>query len=86
MRGQPSHNTQLHARLPLSFHECMDYLTTEHSFDSQDTWVIDVLGLFDMLSMCVYTTRHWQTSGRLVQALNVCTVYCSSLPLEKVKM
>ena len=29
---------------------------------------------FDMLSMGVCTTRHWQTTGRLVQELNVCTV------------
>ena len=31
------------------------YLTTEHSLDSQATWVIDVLGLlfFDMLFMGV---------------------------------
>ena len=37
--------------------------------------VIDVLGLFfDMLSMGFYTTRHWQTSGRLVQELNIGTV------------
>ena len=36
-------------------------LTIEHSFDSQVTWVIDVLGLyFDMLSMGVRTTRHWR--------------------------
>ena len=35
--------------------------------------VIDVLGLFfDMLSY----SRHWQTSGRLVQELDVCTVAC----------
>ena len=27
-----------------------------------------------MLSMGVCTTRQWQTSGRLVQELNVCTV------------
>ena len=32
------------------------------------------LNLFDILSMAVCTTRHWQTSGRLVQELNVCTV------------
>ena len=44
-------------------------------FDSQDTWVVDVLGLsFDMLSMCVCTTWHWQTSDRLVQGINVSTV------------
>ena len=33
-------------------HGCNDDLTTEHSFDSQATWVIDVLGLyFDKLYM-----------------------------------
>ena len=54
---------------------CMDDLTTECCFVLQATWVIDVLGLIlDMLSKCVCTTRHWQTTGRLVQALNVCTV------------
>ena len=50
--------------------------TTKRSFDSQGTWVIDVLGLFvGISSMGVCTTRHWQTSGRLVQELNNCTVY-----------
>ena len=52
-------------------HVCMDNLTTGRSFDSHITWVIDVLGLFfDMSSMGVFTTRHCQTSGRLVQELN----------------
>ena len=32
--------------------------------------------LFDMSFKVVCTTRHWQTSGRLVQELNVCTVRC----------
>ena len=37
--------------------------------------VIDVLGLFfDMLSMGFRTTRQSQTSGRLVQEVNGCTV------------
>ena len=37
-----------------------------------------MLGLFfDMLFMGICTTRHWQTSGRLVQELNVCTVHLS---------
>ena len=50
-------------------------LTTERSFDSQDTWVIDVLNLFLLVfSVLVFTTRHWQTSDRLVHELNVCTV------------
>ena len=53
----------------------MDDLTTECNFDSQATWVIDVLDLFhDMLSMNVCATRHRHTSGRMVQELNVCTV------------
>ena len=46
-------------------HGYMDDLTTERSFDSKATWVIDVLGLF--LSMGVCTTMYRQTSGRLVQ-------------------
>ena len=37
--------------------------------------MIDVCGLFSWhLTMAFYTTRHWQTPGRLVQKLNVCTV------------
>ena len=30
--------------------------------------------IFDMLSKGIYTTRHWQMSGRLGQELNVCIV------------
>ena len=70
----PGHNTRPHAR----FHGygCMDDLTTELSFDSQGTWVIGVHSLYlDMLTTGVCTTRHWQTSGRLLQKLNICTVY-----------
>ena len=51
-------------------------LYNQSYFDVQATWVIDVFDwLFDIIDMCVCTTRHWQTSGRLVQELNVCTVY-----------
>ena len=49
MTGQPEHNTRPHNRLPhslLSMDDCMDDLTTGRSFDSQATWVIDVIGLF----------------------------------------
>ena len=74
MRGQPGQNTRLHARLPPSF-QGMDHLTTERSFDVPAMWVIDVLVLFfDMLFMGLCTTRQWQTTGRLVKKLNVCTV------------
>ena len=56
-------------------HGSMIDQTTERSFDSQATWVIDVLGLcFDLLCVDVFTTRHWQMSGRLVQESNICTV------------
>ena len=58
----------------------MDDLTTERSFALQATWVIGVLDLFlDKLSMSVCTTKHWQTSGRLVQDLDVCTVVSGEL-------
>ena len=77
MQGQSGHKTQWNTQLPSSYLG-IDDLSTECSFDSQDTWVIDVLALFlDISSMGVCTTRHWQTSGRLVHELNVCTVlYC----------
>ena len=53
----------------------IDDLITEPSFDSQAALVIGVHGLFfAQLSMGVCTTKHWQTSGRLLQELNVCTV------------
>ena len=48
MLGQAKLDTRPHARLPPSILEngCMDYLTTERSFDLQATSVIDVLDLF----------------------------------------
>ena len=56
-------------------HGCMDIIATERRFDSQATWVIDMLGLFlVILSIGVCTTRYWQTSGQLVQEVNICTV------------
>ena len=60
---------------PFPRHVCMDDLTTKRTFDSQAMQVI-LFELFfvDMLSMGVCKTRHWQTSVRLVQELNVCTV------------
>ena len=58
----------------------MDALKTDGSFDSNATSVIDVLGLFfEMVSMDVCTTRHLQTSGRLVQELNASTVGVNGL-------
>ena len=84
MHGQPMGRIHGHTPFATQFpgHGCIYDLTTELSFDSQATWVIDVFGfLFDMIFISVCTTRDWQTSGRLVQNLNVCTVakYCLSI-------
>ena len=58
---------------------CMDDLTTESSFHSQATWVINVLGLFfDILPIGVCTTEHWQTSGRLVLEFKVYSILLQS--------
>ena len=72
MPGQPD---IIHARKPDCHPVFWPLLPLiEHSLDSQATWVT-VFGLFcGILSMGVCTTRHWQTTGRLVQDLNVCTV------------
>ena len=84
MPEQTGHNTQPHVQLT-------------PRFQGMDAWMIsqmDValirklsgslmsLAYFDMLYMCVCTTRHCQTSGRLVQELNVCTV-CPRPSLSK---
>ena len=44
-RGQPGHNTRPRARSFMR-NGCMDDLTTERGFDSQATWVINVLSLY----------------------------------------
>ena len=51
-------------------------LTPERNYDSQATRCIDVfsLFLFDISAMDACTASHWQTSGRLMQELNLCTV------------
>ena len=75
MRGQPRHNTRPHARSPPLEMDAWVSLQLNVAFDLKAACVIDVLGIgFDMSSMGVRTTRHWQTSGRLVQELHVCTV------------
>ena len=56
-------------------HGGMDDLKTERSFDLQATMVIGVLSPYiDMLTKGACTTRHSQTSGRMVNESNVCTV------------
>ena len=77
MRGQPGHDTQPYPRLPSSLLGMDAWMISQLN---AALWVIYVGHccawlMFDMLSMGVCTTRHWQTSGRLVQELNVCTVH-----------
>ena len=77
MRGQPGHDIQPYARLPPSS-LCMDArMTSQLKVAFIHKLVIDmhmVCISFDMLPTCICTTGHWQTSSRLVQELNVCTV------------
>ena len=76
MRGQPGQNTRPHARLPLiDGHRCMNGLQLNVTLIRTLRGSLMCLSYFiEMLSMVGCATRQWQTSGRLVQALNVCTV------------
>ena len=38
---------------------------------------------YDMLSMSVFTTRHWQMSGRVVQELDVCIAAVCDVGFER---
>ena len=63
-----------------------DFKTTR-TFVSKDMWVIGVLRLFfELLSTSVFTTRHLQTSGRLVHELNVCTVLINECVFVDMKL
>ena len=48
MRGQPRHNSPPHSQLPPTSFLGIGDLKTERSFDSQVSWVIDVLCLFSL--------------------------------------
>ena len=51
-----------------------DFKNHTHSYSKSCMWERGAL-LFDkLLSICVCTIRHWQTSGKLVQESNVCLV------------
>ena len=68
MRGQPGHNKRLYARLPPGFLGMDVWKTLELNvvLSRKLTWFLIVFGSF---------SRDWQTSGRLVQKLNACTVH-----------
>ena len=73
MPGQSGHNTRLHAQLPPSFLD-MDTCTTSQLNVVLVRKLLCAWFIFDTLSISVCTTSHRQTSGQLVQELNVCTV------------
>ena len=58
-------------------------LTIERSLDSQVTCAIDILFFLTILSMGIFISTHWQTSGRLVQESNVC-MYLNRIFLRKI--
>ena len=77
MLGQPGHKTRPHALFPPSVPGMGAWMTSQLN--------VALIGklrgslkclyyLFDILSMGDCTRKHWQTSGRLVQELNACTV------------
>ena len=77
MHGQPGHNTQPHASSPASFMGIDAWMTTQLkvALISKLPWSFMCLAyFFDILSMGACITRYWQTSGRLVHELDVCTV------------
>ena len=56
-------------------HGCIDNL-------KRRGWLMSLDYFFDILSMGVCTTRHWQTSGRLVQKTKVSTVDVPPLHMQ----
>ena len=78
MCGQPGDNTRPYARLPPSCVGMGVWMTSQLKVSlirKLHGSLMCSAHDFDMLFMGVCTTEHWQTSGRLVQELNVCTVY-----------
>ena len=74
MRGHPGPNTQPHARLQPSFKDIDAWITSKLNEALVCKLRVSLMSLADILH-AVCTTRHWQTSGRLVQELNVCTLH-----------
>ena len=73
MPGQPGQNTRPHAKLPPSF-LAMDACTTSQLDVVLVRKLLCAWLIFDTLSISICESRHWQTSGQLVQELNVCAV------------
>ena len=76
LAAQAYHTTARTIATQSPWHGCMDELKNKISLNLQAHGSFVCLTyLFDVLSISVFTTSHWQTCGRLVHKLNVCTVY-----------
>ena len=78
MRGQSGHNTRLDTRLPPSFLGMDAWMTSQLNVALARKLrgsLMFLACIVEVLAIGVFTTRHLMTSGRLVQELNVCTVW-----------
>ena len=64
--SQEKYATKFLFATQIPWQRSLNGLTSERSFELQD---------FDKMTMGVCTTRHWQTSGRLVPEFNDCAVH-----------
>ena len=77
MDGQAGHNTHPHAMIDtlVPGHECRNDLTTSVALMRKLRRLsVCLVYCFDMLTMDVCSTRHYETPGCPVQELNVCTI------------
>ena len=74
MRGQPGHNTRPFATQFPGFARMNDLILKVALIRKLQRSLMCVAYFVKMLSVCICTTRHYQTSGRLVEELNVGTV------------
>ena len=77
MREQSGHNTRPDTQLQPSFLGMDAWMTSQMNGTLARKLrgsLVFLACIFDVFAMGVFTTRHWMTSGRLVQELNVYTV------------
>ena len=83
MREQAGHDTRPHARLPPSFLGIVAWMNSHRNvalIRKLRGPLVCVAYSIDMLSVGVCTARHCQTSIRLMQESNVCTVLSVDVP------
>ena len=85
MRGQPKHSTRPHGRLVPSFLGMgawmTSHVTTERSFDSETTWVVDVLGVFfDVLYMYTNVCKNKALVDVCSTVVGMKCLYCICCP------